>query len=355
LRVVARSRASIYLLILGVAAFGGLRRPAAAQTASSDTVVLKWQLHDNTDQMTDKTTREAVSGGTFDDGISLEAHASCDQIGMQFRFDTFQGRDPAPFTQTDEGIAMRVRIDDEGVRTAEAKANYTNEAAVDFFDPATTRKLIRDSYPGGKDATDILAPVNSARTEMLMDVARKAAPGTLQQLAAANSIRVELSLTDGRAYVVDLNPQNDVLKTIVGQCVTDLHVGTGAPNQPGTKEGSQAEPSRPNCVPSQGKPEQRHVATQHPSLAETWCKQGRSMMVMGWTYIRSPEEYDPRKTCASVPAYQVPPGIVVDVVSKESVALPSNAEIPGDRCLVSYSHGGRTIVGTIEVRSLSVH
>lgn len=78
------------------------------------------------------------------------------------------------------------------------------------------------------------------------------------------------------------------------------------------------------------------------------------MVVIGWTYIRNPEEYDPRKTCASVPVYQVPPGIVVQVASKESASLPSNAEIPGDRCIVSYSRGGHSIVGTIDVKVLTV-
>jgi hypothetical protein len=350
---IIKSRVSIYLLILSVAAFGGPRRPAA-ETASTASTALQWQVRDTTDQMTDKTTREAVSGATLDDGLTLQAHATCDPVGMQFLFDTFQGRDPAPFTQTDNGIPMRVRIDNESVRIAEAQANYTNEAAVDFFDPATAQKLISGAYPGGHDPTDILAPVNRARTEILMEAARRAAPGMLQQLAAAKSIRVELSLTNGRSYVVDLNPQDDALKAIVQQCMADLHVGTGIPDRSGqgARQGSQAQPE-PNCVPSQGKPEQRHVASQHPSPAEIWCKPGRSMIVIGWTYMRSPEEYDPRKACTSVPVYYMSPGMVVDVVSKESASLPSNAEIPGDRCLVSYSHGGRTIVGTIEVKALN--
>lgn len=331
-------RSSIYLLILGFAVVGAPRKPAQAEdVVSSDSTVLKWQLHDKTDQMTDKTTREAVSDASFDGGTALQAHATCDPVGMQFLFDTFQGRDPAPFTQTDNGIPMRVRIDNESVRTAEAQANYTNEAAVDFFDPATAQKLISSTYPGGQDPTDILAPVNRARTEMLMDAARKAAPGTLQQLAAAKSIRVELSLTNGRSYVVDLNPQDNALNSIVRQCMAGLHAGNSA---------VPAAPSHAN----QG----QRVA---PTAAEIGCKPGLRMVVNSSTMMAVlSNSFKRQYPDLPTPPYRMSPGIVVEVASKEeSASFSAKYKIPHDRCIVTYNdlHAGK-VTGTIDVKALTV-
>jgi hypothetical protein len=78
------------------------------------------------------------------------------------------------------------------------------------------------------------------------------------------------------------------------------------------------------------------------------------MVVISWTQIRSVNEYDPRKQKAGEAIYNVGPGGLVWVLTKHDVALPSDAEIPGNRCIVSYRHKGRTIAGTIDVRVLTL-
>lgn len=334
---IMKSRASIYLLILGAAAIGGLRSPAVAEGASSGITVLQWQARNNTDQMTDKTTREAVAGAAFDAGITLEAHASCNQIGMEFRFDTFKGREPAPFTQSNDGIVMRVRIGDAAVRTAEAKANYTNEADVEFFDPVTTEKLISGAYPGGKNPTDILAPFNNAMTETLMDAARKAAPGTLQQLAVAQSIRVELSLASGGSYVVDLDPQDDALRTIVQGCVVDLQSKV---NEEARRraEVRQREQQRQNEL----------------ALRQKFCSPNKDMVVIQkGVSLRSLNELDPRTPRGSVRTWEIPVGTRVLVEIDSELRLPPGATVPIDRCVVIYEGPRGLVVGTVPVGALT--
>jgi hypothetical protein len=197
--------------------------------------LLTWQIRDVTDKMTDVTSRKALSGGVFDDGISLEASATCDKIGVEFAFDTFRDHKPAQFAWQEDEIALRARIDGGAVRTARAKAEYNNEVKIAFYDPAVAERLIRAATPSADRDNPIAGPFNSMMGNAALNVIEAAAAGKLSELGSARSIRVELPLANGNAYVVDLNPQDHALGSIVRQCMTDLQASTPPP-QPSKQE-----------------------------------------------------------------------------------------------------------------------
>lgn len=199
--------------------------PAAAQSvAPAGPGVLRWEVQDVTDKMTDKATRKALSDSYFPDDISLEASASCDPAGVEFAFETFRKQDAAPLAwNNDETFEMRIRIGDGETRTTTVNGEYTNEAKILFYDAAASARLIQGALPNGQER---LNPVTGILSRMMGGTVftqlQAHAAGKLADLAGARSIRVELPLADGDNYVVDLNPQDQALKSIVQQCATHL-------------------------------------------------------------------------------------------------------------------------------------
>lgn len=185
--------------------------PAGKATAAAGPPVLSWEIRDEIDQIADKPIRKVFSGGTFGDGVTLEASAFCDPIGMEFAFDTFRGKEGAPFAWKDDKVWPRLRIDGGEIRTTAAESDYTNEAKIVFYDEtATARELGQTS------------PLASLASGWIVSQMRSIAAGTLDELAAARSIRIELPLADGSANVVDLNPADQALAAMVKRCMSDL-------------------------------------------------------------------------------------------------------------------------------------
>ena len=87
------------------------------------------------------STRQAVSENIFEDGITLHASASCDDIGVEFDLDTFRGDEAAPYAWKGGKVRLRTRINGGDVSTAIAEAEYTNEARVVFYEPAVIEGL----------------------------------------------------------------------------------------------------------------------------------------------------------------------------------------------------------------------
>lgn len=103
--------------------------------------LLSWRIEDEKDQITDASTRQAVSENIFEDGITLHASASCDDIGVEFDLDTFRGDEAAPYAWKGGKVRLRTRINGGDVSTAIAEAEYTNEARVVFYEPAVIEGL----------------------------------------------------------------------------------------------------------------------------------------------------------------------------------------------------------------------
>jgi hypothetical protein len=210
--------------------------PTAAQTApAAGLSLLSWEIQDVRDAMTDKVTRMAVSKANFSDGTTLEASAKCDEIGIEFAFGTFSNKDPLPLSASGKEIQLRVRTDNGDTRIVRADRQYTNQAKTLFYDPDTSRAVLARSVraPGGdspmeKALTGWMA--DSTINEVLAKLAQNSL-GTTDALTKAGSVRVELTLADGRTDVFDLNPQDQTLKALVQQCASGLHTDRRAGRQ----------------------------------------------------------------------------------------------------------------------------
>ncbi len=217
----------------------------AAATQSGDTTqaspglsLLSWEIQDVRDAMTDKLTRMAVSKTNFSNGTTLEASAKCDEIGIEFAFGTFSNKDPLPLSASGKEIQLRVRTDNGDTRLVQADRQYTNQAKTLFYDPDRSRAVLARSVraPGGDSPMEKAlsgwmanSTINEAMAKLTQD-----ALGTTAALANAESVRIELTLADGRTDVFDLNPQDQALKTLVQQCASGPHTDrqAGGPLMP---------------------------------------------------------------------------------------------------------------------------
>jgi hypothetical protein len=225
----------------------------AAQQAPPAPGLLTWQIRDVTDKLTDAKTRKAVSGGAFDDGIALEASAMCDKVGVEFAFDTFRDHKPAQFAWQEGLIALRVRIDGGAVRTARAKGEYGNEVKIAFYDPVVAEHLIRGATPRADRDDPILGPFKNVMGNAMLNAIQSDAAGKLNELSGARSIRVELPLANGNAYVVELNPQDQALGGLVRQCIADLQASIPPAPKPEAPQKVFLKPPRfgiPACLTS---------------------------------------------------------------------------------------------------------
>jgi hypothetical protein len=315
---------------------------AEAPKAAPGSSGLSWALRDEKDQMTDQSTRKAVSRGGFDDGISLEASALCDPIGVEFSFDTFHNQDAAPFAWKDNKLGMRVRIDGGEIRTATANAEYTNEATIIFYDPAATESFMQGALPHSQERNNpLLGLFNNVMTGTTLTVLQAAAAGKLKEIANAKSIRVELPLANGSAYVVELNPQDQALRTIVQPCLADLRAGIEANRQAEQQAQKRAEQERIAKVEEQRRQNEL-------TRKRNWCAPGSEMVVNAvyGTPIRNLDEYDPRKAGRAVTTINVQDGERVRIVNETDIG-PAGAKIPNDRCVVSYDAPQGRFVGTM--------
>lgn len=326
-------------LVFGAPTFTAGHAAEGNNAPANGSEALSWKPYSETDKMTDVTTHKVVSAGIFDDNIKLEASASCDKVGVEFAFHTFLNHQPSPFAWRQGQIGLRVRIDGGAVRTAQAKNEYGNEAKILFYDPAATEKAFRGALPHGQGKSPLLGPVNDMMSESLLAAVETAAAGKLNELAAARSIRVELPLANGNAYVIDLNPQDQALSDIIRQCSSGLH--------------ADVESSRKAEREAQARAEQQRVAKLNEQRSQSqaatkkrMCPAMQEMVVYLKTTIRSIEEYSPGGPNAKVTVTDAPSGTRVLVGDDEILGLPKGT-LPHDRCLVSYDTPNGRKMGTV--------
>jgi hypothetical protein len=231
--------ASAGAVLFGVA--GVFCGPAAAQTArvaiaqnndappdvgAHDRTFLSWRFQDVKDAMTDRVTRTAVGQADLDNGTTVQAIAKCDEVGVEFEFNTYSNKEPISLPMEGKQIRLRVRTDDGDTRVAVADHPHTNQAKTLFYEPVAAKTVIGRS--GGGSGGD--SPMEKALAgwmkdgiiKQALDKLSQDALGTTDVLARAKSVRIELILRDGRTDVFDLNPQDQVLKSTVEQCIAGL-------------------------------------------------------------------------------------------------------------------------------------
>jgi hypothetical protein len=286
---------------------------------------LSWEAVDERDKITDKVTRKAVGGGKFEDGISLEASASCDGVmGFEFSLHTYRGDAPAPFRwNNDNKIGLRLRLDTGDARVATAQAQYTNEATIVFYDPASSRKALGAEQPGaqGQGLFGLFSGIVGG--SMMFELANIAA-GRIDELNSAQTARVELPLADGSANVVDLNPQDAALKSVISKCAADLRKSAAAAAQQAS-----AAPASP--APSPG-----HYYAPSPGLAfipprDVTIPAGRSIKI----YLTDDQ-------ASGVPVF----GKITVLGQRYE---PSRR---GSLCIVRWSSNGQYVTGEIGISQL---
>jgi hypothetical protein len=293
---------------------------ASSNVAGQDRTFLSWEIQDVRDAMTDKLTRIAVSNAEFSNGTTLEASAKCDEIGVEFAFGTFSNKEPLPLSASGKEIQLRVRTDNGDTRIVRANRQYTNQTKTLFYDPDTSRAVLARSVraPGGdspmeKALTGWMA--DSTINEALAKLAQNAL-GTTDALTKAGSVRVELTLADGRTDVFDLNPQDQVLRSVMRQCPGGTPNHASAPTNAGPALGQYYAPS-PGLTFSPP----REVTIQNGNSIKVYLTddQASGVSVMGKISILGQKAY------------------------------PSRA---GNFCIVRWVSNGRTLIGEVGIVQL---
>ena len=189
---------------------------------------LSWENYDNKDALTDKITHEVVSEFTFQDGSIMQTAAKCGQIiagrsypGLTIVVTTFKkgGSQLSPFAWRNGTVLLPVLINDQpqsGVR-AYSENPRANLIPIGFYDPAAAER-----YAHGEQAPmmklQALNRVAEIQRTAEWQTFVSGTGGTLVDLLQATSFRVQLPLADGSANVVEINPQDSLLKSFVQQC-----------------------------------------------------------------------------------------------------------------------------------------
>jgi TPR repeat protein len=190
--------------------------------ASAGLSLLSWEVEDEKDMITNKTTHTAISSGTFGDGVSLDVRAICDGMGVEFVFETYRGQTPVPLAWDHDKLPMRIRIDGQ-VHVAGGQSKYSNQAAIEFYDPAAAQKVLVGNLPSAQDNQNSVGVLfNRLMGKSALLALPSVAAGKLSELNNAQSVLVELPLAGGSSNVVDLNPRDAMLKTIIRKCMADI-------------------------------------------------------------------------------------------------------------------------------------
>lgn len=212
-----------------------------------------WQVHRNTDAMSDQVTSSASRTFTFDRSLRVRATASCASGIVNFAFEVFgaggDGMDLAwqesdTYSGTTFGfstqlsrdvhrwVPLRVRVGEGPVLQRNSSSKFSNEAEIVFYDPrevqaaADAQKRNMQAGPGDRrrpaspaeafnDLGEIFGAMATASLPMLMPMV---AAGTFNDLRAVQAFRVELPLADGRAPVVVIAPAAPGLQAFLTGC-----------------------------------------------------------------------------------------------------------------------------------------
>jgi len=205
-----------------------------AARAQQATTTQYWELDDLKDPMTDRVTRSVGSDAVLADGTLVQVAALCDDLGIQFSFDVFRGGEGIAFAwrrSDDERVVdLRVRIDEDAVRTAAVTHELANEATLIFYDPAGAARVVAAALPGAQGQQPAVGQLYAGLLEVMGGAAlaefdRRTA-GRLAELDRAHSLRVEFPLADGTDNVVWIDLTEPALSAYVHQCIADVR----APN-----------------------------------------------------------------------------------------------------------------------------
>jgi hypothetical protein len=198
---------------------------------------LSWQTYEHKDVLTDRVTHQISSEVTFPDNVKFQVFASCEKEGVETVFSAFHGAEMDPLAWQKGEIALPVFIDDSRRRDAELHAAdpRANKVSILFYDPTVAKKIFDQTmrvplgllFKGDPTFEKLNALENEARWKKFI----AATAGTIIDLQNAKTIRIRFPLVDGSGNVVDLNPQDPVLKDFVSQCIRDARLSTTKPPQ----------------------------------------------------------------------------------------------------------------------------
>jgi hypothetical protein len=204
---------------------GAIVSPAQAEKSRQ---TLAWQGHDNKDPLTDKVTPQAFGFATFPDGTMAQAFTKCADDGTGRKFPgltiavgAFQtnGSAPKAFAWEKQAIRVPLTVNDERRHDIHLAASnpQANQIAVRFYDPAGAKRFTHIEVPPLMKLEQFAA-LASAKQSIAWDNFVAQTAGTLSELLHATSVRVQLTLADGSANVVDINPQDSILRAYAQQC-----------------------------------------------------------------------------------------------------------------------------------------
>jgi hypothetical protein len=92
-----------------------------------------------------------------------------------------------------------------------------NLIAIGFYDPAAAKRFTHIDFPPIMQVEQ-LRPVAEMKQQIAWDNFVASTGGTPAELLKASSIRAQLPLADGGADVIEINPQDAVLRGYAQQC-----------------------------------------------------------------------------------------------------------------------------------------
>jgi hypothetical protein len=201
-------------------------------------VTLTWQGYDEKDALTDRVMHEVISEATFPDGSILETTAKCAPPlgaktfpGVSILVATFKkgGQSSNPYAWQNGTILLPILINEQptsGLR-AYSENPRANIIPVGFYDPAAAERYTRLEKPPMMDL-EVMQRIAKRKQDAAWEEFTSQTGGTFATFLKATSVRVQLPLADGSANVVELNPQDSVLKSFVQDCNGKMSQKTGA-------------------------------------------------------------------------------------------------------------------------------
>jgi hypothetical protein len=209
-------------------AAGAIVSPAQSENSRQ---TLAWQNRDNKDPLTDKITHQAFGFATFPDGTMAQAFTKCADDGSGRKFPgltiavgAYETNNSAPKAFAWQKLAIRVPLMVNEERRhdihLEASNPQANQIVLRFYDPAGAKRFTHIEEPAiiKLGQLSFSQQVFAAKQAAAWDDFVAETAGTLPELLQATSVRVQLTLADGSANVVDINPQDSILRAFAQQC-----------------------------------------------------------------------------------------------------------------------------------------
>jgi hypothetical protein len=253
----------MFALLLGTALVAtGCKRDSDTAAA----VASAWQEYDITDKMDARNKSfDAEAKLTADDGEGFDAKAACTPGFVNFTVTDYTKGAKIEVQQTQNGsdaFFLRTKLDSADVVSAHSDIEFNNEASIFFYDPDIAFRSIADGIAGnygralntsgGSDAGNAVAAGAGVFAGMLAGpMLQLAAAGTIKDLRAANNLRIEVPMSDGRKPMLTIALRDPALQEFFGRC--QRHSEKQYPPAP-----VQADAPAPDAAPSE-------VATASPA------------------------------------------------------------------------------------------